>query len=264
MDGSASFSAIVKWGGPAALAVVLAAVVLTTSAVGASTLPREEEHLYANIADVSLSTTAGEDSSLARLWRRRPLLLTMAFSRCHGVCPRHIEALASAVESIGGAGKDFSVLVVSLDPRDRVLDMATFARLRGLEGRPGWTFAVTSPAGIERLQRSIGAWADWDEGRLQFDHPAMIAAIDEGQLIRLLVGAEPAANRVKEMVWELRRQLVSVYPLPAKKVLFRCLGYDVVRGGIFFDWGMALLVLPVLVMAAVAYLVFRPSLRHKA
>ena len=223
-------------------------------------VPWEDHFVYSQVPDVRLTDAEGQAVDLGSMWRRRPLVITMVFASCYEICPFYLRSLKKAVESVGGAGESYDVVVVSFDPRDTPDAMAMVAEQHGLRSAPGWTFAVTSPEEARALAESIGFWIDpsaWgDSSRL--DHPAMLAAIDGGVVVRLLVGATVTPRRLREVVWELDRVLVPTYPLPSEKVIFRCFGFDPATGSISLDWGLLLLVLPAAVMFLSAVVIFRP------
>ena len=85
----------------------------------------------------------------------------------------------------------------------------------------------------------------------------MLAAIDGGVVVRLLVGATVNARRLREVLWELDRVLVPTYPLASEKVLFRCFGFDPSSGRLSLDWGLILLLIPGVVMFLSAATIFR-------
>lgn len=219
--------------------------------------PREDAVLYAPVPDIEVVDAHGETLRLAQLWREKPLVLTMVFTRCVLICPPYIRSLREAVESVVEAGEELTVVVLSFDPSDTPRDMAAMARRHDLDTAPGWIFGVASPAAIEELARAVGFWSRWDEERAQFDHPAMLAAVDRGTVVRLLVGATVPRRRLREVVWELRHELVANYPLPSEKVLFRCFDYDPLRGGVTLDWGLLLLLAPAVVMLLATLGIFR-------
>ena len=245
-----------------------AAAVAATAILGAASAPAEEASfpdenafLYQPIPDVTLIDSGGRATRLSELWRKRPLILTMVFASCAEVCPFYVRSLENAVSSVSGAGERFDVVVVSFDPRDTPSSMAEMAARHGLGDAAGWRFAVTSAAEAEKLARSIGFWIEPDDSGGRFDHPAMMAAIDRGFVVRLLVGATVVERRLREVLWELDRIPVPTYPLPSEKVLFRCFGYDPRTGGLTVDWGFLLLVTPGVAMAIATALIFRSGPR---
>lgn len=208
-------------------------------------LPREDERLYAPVFDAALVDSAGAPRRLSELWRRRPLIVTLVFARCTLICPPYLRSLQRAVGAVGGAGEDYDVAVVSFDPGDTPAAMAALAARLGLDDEPGWVFAAAaSPAAARELADSLGAWVRWDPAGLATDHPAMLAAVDGGRVVRLLVGATVPPRRLREVVWELRHEFVPSYPLPSERVLFRCFRYRPDTGGVALDWGFLLLLAP--------------------
>jgi hypothetical protein len=73
-----------------------------------------------------------------------------------------------------------------------------------VSGRPDWTFAIATPEDIGRVMRAAGFWFTWDAAREQFDHPAMLVAIRDGSIVRLLVGGTVTALRLAELLQEAR------------------------------------------------------------
>src|SRR5207245_9519049 len=122
-------------------------------------------------------------------------------------------------------------------------DMAALARRLGLGARPGWTFGVAAASSVERLARAVGFWFRWDEPTGQFDHPALLVAVDRGRVVRLMVGGTVEPVRLLEVVRELRGEFVAAYPLPGR-VLFRCFQYDPRTGRFALGWGFLLLAVP--------------------
>jgi hypothetical protein len=97
---------------------------------------------------------------------------------------------------------------------------------------------------VRRLAAAAGFWYDWDEDRQQYDHPAMLAGIRGGRLVRLLVGGVVSPGRLDELVREVSGEFVPSYPLPGR-VRFRCVQYVAATGSVALDWGFALLLVPV-------------------
>lgn len=167
----------------------------------------------------------------------------MIFSRCARACSPFLRSLKSAVIDAGGLGFDYRVVVLSFDPRDTVADMESMAGELGLTSNPDWLFGVASPSDIRRLAASTGFWFQWDPASRQFDHPSLVVAIDRGQLVRMLAGANVPSASLREVVQELRGKFVASYAL-AGKVAFRCFEYDPNSGRYALDWGLALMLVP--------------------
>jgi protein SCO1/2 len=216
--------------------------------------PDEARRLNTPLPDITLETAGGSRMSLSALSGGKPLVLGFVFTRCGGVCSPFLRSWRAADRSISG-GSAFHRLVVSFDPRDSAADMSALAAHVDAASDPDWTFAVTSPGDVRRLTEATGFWYEWDEARQQFDHPAMLAGIREGRLVRLLVGGSIASGRLNELVREVSGAFVTSYPLPGR-VRFRCVQFDPATGRVTLDWGFALLLVPIVVTTAATLLVF--------
>ena len=206
-------------------------------------MPREDAYLYRTFPDARIATASGT-VTLSRLWQQQPILFSLVYTRCAGVCYPFVHSLKQALRSIDGLGKDFRMVVVSFDPRDQVKDMQAMARRLGLDRHPDWIFGVTTAKEINRLAESIGYWRRWQPDIRQFDHPAMLVGIrQDGRIARFLIGGSVSAARLYEVVRELRGKFIAAYPLPRKNVIFSCFQYDPEKG-LVLDWGFLILLIP--------------------
>ena len=204
--------------------------------------PNEERLLNTTVPDIPLTTVSGARATLSQIAHGRPLLLAFVFTRCGGVCSPFLTSWRSADRTI--AHGRYLRLALSFDPRDTSTDMFTLARHHALDDNDDWTFAVGDPNDVRRLADATGFWWAWDETRQQFDHPAMLAGIRDGRLVRLLVGGSITSARLDELVREVSGEFVRSYPLP-DRVSFRCVRYDPATGRTTLDWGFALLLIPI-------------------
>ena len=240
---------------------------LATAIVGAqngddrSAAPDEDRFINASLPDIAITTAAGRPTSLTDAGGGLPLLLALVFTRCAGVCSPFLASWRSADAAVPIASGVHRV-VLSFDPRDTVADMAEFARHFGLEANPEWTFGVAAPEDVRRLADAAGFWYDWDASRQQFDHPAMLAAVRDGRLIRLLVGGVVTSARLDEMVREATGSFVPSYPLPGR-IAFRCFQFDSRTGRASLDWGFALLLVPVGTITLVTAVLFTAGARMR-
>jgi cytochrome oxidase Cu insertion factor (SCO1/SenC/PrrC family) len=225
------------------------------------TPPLEERLLDNSVPDIWLTTATGPRIRLSQISDRRPLVLTFVFTRCAGVCSPFLRSWLAADRRLGRQGQ-YSRLVLSFDPRDTVEDMSALARHLSLHENDDWTFAVSDPDDLRRLADALGFWWDWDEGRQQFDHPAMLAGIRDGRLARLLVGGSVSSARLEELVREASGEFIRSYPLPGR-VAFRCVQFDAATGRMRLDWGFGLLLVPVAATSAGTFALFAAGARAR-
>jgi protein SCO1 len=229
-----------------AVAILIATVAARAADVAGgdrSIPPDEDRFINAELPDVQVTTTGGRSLSLAQIAAGRPLLLAFVFTRCTGVCSPFLASWRMSDQWLP-ASRAVQRVVLSFDPRDSTDDMAAFARHFDVGNDAGWTFGIVAPDDIRRVTSAAGFWYDWDESRQQFDHPAMLAAVRNGRLVRLLVGGSVSSARLDELTREASGEFVASYPLPGR-VRFRCVQYDPRTGRLALDWGFALLLVPV-------------------
>lgn len=246
-------------------AVVLTTLVLLVSVQrslaqtenGARLLPREEEALYRAVPDITVRTIDGTTLPFSSLWRERPILLTFVSAHCSGVCHPYLRSLRDAIRRVGGLGSAYEVVVLSFVPKDTLAELRLMAEATGLSPteRPHWHFGIGASEAIRQLEQTVRFWHRRVKGTNQYDHPAMLAAIKDGKVVRLLVGATVLPPRLREVVRELEGETVLAYPLPDAKIPFRCFRYDPKTGAWRPDWGvLALLMPPSLTAMSVLYL----------
>jgi protein SCO1 len=230
------------------------------SATPASGLPDEGRYANLPFPDIVAHSLQMPRLQLADIWREKPVLLTLVFTRCAGICSPFLMSLKSAVDAIGDAGGDYRMMVLSFDPRDTPADMAALAGHIGVSANSDWIFGTSTPAEIERVAKATGFWFQWDIERGQFDHPAMLVGVRAGRIARLLVGGVVSPVRLKEVVDELRGEFVPAYPLPGR-ALFRCFQYDPAVRRFKPDWGFLLLLLPGCTALFGTFWIFRSARR---
>ncbi|MCC6368518.1 MAG: SCO family protein [Bryobacterales bacterium] len=225
--------------------------------------PNEDLYLYHSVPDILIQPAGKPAMPLSELWRDRPLLITMVFTRCAGVCYPFLRSLRSAAESAVKPPSGYRILVLSFDSRDTAADMKAAAAGIGAAGEDRWIFATAAEESIGRLSKATGFWFRWDGNRRQFDHPAVLLAVNHGRLVRLFAGGRISTESLGSVLRDLDGGFVPSYPL-ADKTSFRCFQYNAATGRYSLDWGAMLLVLPGTLAFLAALLTFRPWRRRCA
>ncbi|MBV6430183.1 MAG: hypothetical protein IANPNBLG_00287 [Bryobacteraceae bacterium] len=225
--------------------------------------PNEDLYLYHSVPDIAVQPVGKPATPLSGLWRDRPLLITMVFTRCAGVCYPFLRSLRAATELAAKPPSGYRVLVLSFDSRDTVSDMKAAASGIGAGADEDWIFATAAEESVRRLAEATGFWFRWDGEKRQFDHPAVLLAVKNGRLVRLFAGGRITAESLGSVLRDLDGGFVPSYPL-ADKTSFRCFQYNAATGGYSLDWGALLLVLPGTIAFLAALLTFRPWRRRGA
>ena len=214
------------------------------------------------LPDVPLSLGDGRVAQLSSLWRDTPLLITFFYHRCVGTCTPFLRMVRSAVEEAGGLGRDYRVLALSFDPADSAADVQLHAEAMGLANDPNWLFAAADAESIARITSELeyAYWRDPNSG--QYDHESLLVAVDQGRVIRALLGYPMQLSRFRELAWELRGSFVPYYEVPGSALL-RCFQFDPRTGGSRPDWGLLVLLTPGVTAIGIALAVFiRPARRR--
>jgi len=113
------------------LSAAVLALALLASACGAASstslaaegLPRQDDGWHGlplevgrSLPDVTLRTTDGEPFTLTEELTGDPTLLFFGYTSCPDICPVHLAAIASAMETAGVTYEEIDVAFVSVDP----------------------------------------------------------------------------------------------------------------------------------------------------
>lgn len=223
----------------------------------AGIIPRPDEAavVFQTLPDIQIELDDGRKAALSTLWQERPLLLTLVFSRCYGVCSPFLKTIRSVADDVGGTAKDYDFLVLSFDSRDTTDEMKIMAETTGAAGHAGWHFGIATEADIARLTEAIGFQFQWNETSQQYDHPATLVALSEtGKVVRVVTGGALSHARFSEVVSELRGDFVPIYPTEAD-VLYRCFEFGA-DGVVRPSWGLLILVYPAAITLLLTLTIF--------
>src|SRR5262249_20626249 len=145
--------------------------------------------------DALFADEAGKPVRLGQYFGKRPVLLVLAYYNCPMLCTQVFNGLVSSLRVLPfDAGKDFDVVAVSFDPRDRPPDAAAKKKAyveayRRPGATAGWHFLTGGAGSIERVTQAAGFRYRYDESTGQFAHAAAIyVATPDGRLSRYFYG----------------------------------------------------------------------------
>jgi len=226
--------------------------------------PSEARYIYKNIDDAEIITSKNSTLKLSSLWNEKPIILTLIFSRCAGICSPLISSLKESIQRLGEDKKfDFYVVVLSFDARDTPDDMKAFSDAFDLAEKINWIFGVfADTALIKKFSTEVGFWYIWVDSTGQFDHPGMVVGIRQGKIVRILVGGEIQIVKLRELINELKGEFVPFYSID-KNVAFRCLNYDPETGKIKIGVGTVILFAPAFLTFLITFSIFSITNKNK-
>jgi protein SCO1/2 len=173
---------------------------------------------------------AGRPVRLGQYFGTRPVVLVLAYYNCPMLCTQVFNGLVSALRVLNfDAGKEFEVVAVSFDPRDRPPDAAAKKKAYVDEyGRPGaaagWHFLTGGAGSIERVTTAAGFRYKYDESTGQFAHASAITvATPGGRLSRYFYGIEYAPRDLRLGLIEASGNRIGS---PVDQILLYCYHYD--------------------------------------
>lgn len=154
--------------------------------------------------DAEFKASDGKLVKLGELFDGRgPVILNFAYHSCPVMCSTVLEqTIESLREQTWTVGKEFSVVSISIDPRDTP-DSAAGKKKQAVEmygrgGASGWNFLTGDETAIQRVARAAGFPYRWDPVDEQYVHPgAMIVVTPKGRIARYLIGIDYAQKDVR-------------------------------------------------------------------
>ncbi len=149
----------------------------------------------------------GQPTSFASLCTgKRPLLLTLNYSGCPGLCVAQLNGLTEGVAGLSGLqlGKDFEMVSISIDPRETP-ETASKMKARYADLLPkehdskSWHFLTGDAKSIEKIADVVGFRYTYDAKEDRFNHASVAIGISpSGKITRYLytVGFTPETIRL--------------------------------------------------------------------
>jgi protein SCO1 len=146
--------------------------------------------------DLPFRDDAGRPVKLGDYLGKRPAVLVLAYYRCPMLCDMVMQAAESGLKPLSlDAGKDFEVIVASIDPTDTperaAMKKRDIVQRYGRPGTEGGWHLTGPPPSIERLANAVGFQYVYDKEKDQFAHAAGIVILTpEGKVSRYFFGIE--------------------------------------------------------------------------
>jgi protein SCO1/2 len=184
--------------------------------------------------DLMFRDETGRDVALRDFFGKRPVVIALAYYECPMLCTQVLNGMTGSLKTLSfDAGRDFDVVVVSIDPKDN-FRLAANKKLTYVNhyGRPatagGWHFLTGTDASIKPLADALGFRYAYDANLRQYAHGAAIyVATPTGVVARYFMGIDFAPRDLRlALVEASHNRLGSI----ADQVLLLCYHYDPATG----------------------------------
>jgi len=161
-------------------------------------------------------------------------VMALAYYECPMLCTQVLNGMNAALKMVEmTAGKDFEVVVVSIDPKDN-FRLAANKKLTYVEnyGRPhtaaGWHFLTGAESSIKPLADALGFRYAYDTNIKQYAHgAALYVTTPKGVVSRYLLGIDFAPRDLRLALVEASNNVLGTV---RDKILLLCYHYDPTTG----------------------------------
>ena len=166
--------------------------------------------------------------------KKKPLLLSLVYYQCPGLCTMTLNGIATSLKPLKlTPGKEFDILTVSFDPREKP-ELAAAKKKRYLkeygraEAAPGWHFLTGEEADIQALCKTVGFRFKYDEATKQYAHAAAIMVVTpQGKVSRYFYGLEYSSRDIQLGLIEASEERIGSI---SDAVTLFCYAYDPASG----------------------------------
>ncbi len=183
---------------------------------------------------LTFTDDAGKQVQLAGYFGKRPAILALVYYQCPMLCSEELNGLTGALQMVKFVpGRDFDVIVVSIDPTEGT-ELAA-AKKRGYlkryghpETASGWHFLTGTQENIDALTKAVGfgyVKIPGPDGKLtQFAHASSIQIVTpEGRLAQYYMGVEYSPKDLRLGLVEASANRIGS---PVDNILTYCYHYD--------------------------------------
>lgn len=193
------------------------------------------QHLNTTLPSVPFVDETGKLVSTGDYFQNgKPAVLALVYFKCPMLCSEELDGLTQSLAMVHlDPGKDFNVLVISIDPTDKPVDAAKEKALYTKRyARPGtesgWHFLTGQQASIDAVTKAVGFGyvkiPSADGKTIQFAHASAIQVLTpEAKIAQYYLGVEYAP---KDLLLGLVEASDHKIGSPVANILTYCYHYD--------------------------------------
>lgn len=172
----------------------------------------------------------GTTVALSNYFNHKPVILALVYYQFPMLCNQVLNGLVGSLKALSfDAGKEFEVVVVSFNPRERE-DLAAakketyvhdYARTNAAQG---WHFLTGDPKPIAALTQAVGFHYVYDPMLNQYAHASGVVVLTpKGRIARYFYGIEYSPRDLRFGLIEAAEERIGT---PVDQILLLCYHYD--------------------------------------
>jgi len=185
--------------------------------------------------DLTFTDENGQPVQLRKYFGTKPVILTLVYYQCPMLCSQVLNGMTGALNGITrfNIGRDFDIVTVSFDPRDKSADAVStkkrlMSRYRRAGAAEGWHFLTGKEDQIKALASSVGFRYAWDPEIQQFAHASSIMLLtSEGKVAQYYFGIEYAPRDIQLGLVETSQGKIGNV---VDQFILYCYHYDPAKG----------------------------------
>ncbi|HEY6350128.1 MAG TPA: SCO family protein [Candidatus Angelobacter sp.] len=195
-----------------------------------------DQHLNLQIPlDLNFVDEHGQAVLLRQYFAQKPVIMTMVYFQCPMLCSQVLSGLTFAFNGMSSfnVGREFNVVTVSFDPRDKPQDAQEnkdryIKRYRRAGSDQGWHFLTGKKEQIDALAQALGFRYAWDPENQQFAHASgLMLLTPDGRIAQYYYGIEYAPRDLRLGIVEASKGKVGTI---VDTLLLYCYHYDPRQG----------------------------------
>lgn len=185
--------------------------------------------------DLAFNDESGQAVQLQQYFGQKPVLLMLVYFQCPMLCTQVLNGFTGAMNGIVrfNIGREFNVVTVSFDPRDKPEDAAAakkryIQRYRRAGAAEGWHFLTGRKDQIDALAQAVGFRYAWDPQIQQYAHASGVMLLTpQGRVSQYYYGIEYAPRDIQLGLIEASKGKIGNV---VDQVLLYCYHYDPRQG----------------------------------